>query len=120
KTWIEQLAGIPVDVDIASEFRYRKPPLSNQDVSIFISQSGETADTMAALAYAKSKGQTTLGVVNVPNSSLARDVQTVLMTKAGPEIGVASSKAFPTQLVVLAVLALKLAHERGQLSDQDL
>ncbi len=120
KTWIETLARIPVEVDIASEFRYRKPPVMDDGVSLFISQSGETADTMAALNYVKSQGQHTLGVVNVANSSLARSVDTPLMTYAGPEIGVASSKAFSTQLVVLAVLALKLAHGRGLLTDQDL
>ncbi len=120
KTWIERLANIPVEVDIASEFRYRQPPLSANDISLFISQSGETADTLAAHAYAKSQGQSTVGVVNVPNSSLAREVETTLMTKAGPEIGVASSKAFSTQLVVLAILTLKIAHDRGTLSDEDL
>ena len=120
KTWIETLARIPVEVDIASEFRYRTPPLSKTDVSVFISQSGETADTLAAHTYAKETGQSTLGIVNVPGSSLARDVSVKLMTHAGPEIGVASSKAFSTQLVVLAVLALELAYKRDQITTQEL
>ena len=120
KTWIETFAKVPVEVDIASEFRYRMPPLSANDISIFISQSGETADTLAAHQYAQSQSQKTVGIINVPNSSLARDVTAPLMTKAGPEIGVASSKAFSTQLVVLAALSLKIAYERGHLSDADM
>lgn len=120
KHWIESMAHISVDVDIASEFRYRQPPLPENGVAVFISQSGETADTLAAQNYAASKNQRTIGIVNVPNSSLARAVETSLMTHAGPEIGVASTKAFSTQLCVLAVFALALAHRRGYLSDDQL
>lgn len=123
KTWIEKIARIPVEVDIASEFRYGQPPLSQsgsqQGVSLFISQSGETADTLAAHEYAVSQGQQTLGIINVPNSSLARAVHTPLMTYAGAEIGVASTKAFSTQLCVLAAFALHLAQARGLISDQE-
>lgn len=120
KYWIEQIARIPVDVDIASEFRYRQPPMPKEGIALFISQSGETADTMAAHEYAISEGQQTLGIINVPNSSLARAVHTPLMTYAGPEIGVASTKAFSTQLCVLAAFALHLAHERGLVSSEQL
>ncbi len=120
KHWIEQVARISVEVDIASEFRYRKPPMPQGGVALFISQSGETADTMAAHDYAISEGQQTLGIINVPNSSLARAVHTPLMTYAGPEIGVASTKAFSTQLCVLAAFALQLAHERGLVSSENL
>ena len=120
KYWIEQIARISVEVDIASEFRYRQPPLPKEGVALFISQSGETADTMAAHEYAISEGQQTLGIINVPNSSLARAVHTPLMTYAGPEIGVASTKAFSTQLCVLAAFALHLAHAKGLVSSEKL
>ncbi len=120
KHWLEKVARISVEVDIASEFRYRQPPLSKDGVSLFISQSGETADTMAAHAYAKAEGQQTIGIINVPNSSLARAVNVPLMTYAGPEIGVASTKAFSTQLCVLAALSIYLAHQKGMITDADL
>lgn len=116
KYWIETMARLPVDIDIASEFRYRQPPLAPKGLAIFISQSGETADTLAAQAYAKSQGQYCVGIVNVPHSSLARAVDHVLMTHAGPEIGVASTKAFMTQLGVLACLALFLGQRQGTLT----
>lgn len=113
--WFEDLARLPVDIDIASEFRYRQPPLCDKGVSLFISQSGETADTLAAHAYAQEQGQKTIGIVNVPHSSLARHVTSCILTHAGPEIGVASTKAFTTQLMVLAILALDAAHQRGHM-----
>lgn len=116
KYWLETIARIPVEVDIASEFRYRQGPLPDKGVAIFISQSGETADTLAAHAYAKSCGQHTIGIINVFQSSLAREVDTVMYTHAGPEIGVASTKAFTAQLSVLAVLTLQLALQRGAIT----
>jgi glucosamine--fructose-6-phosphate aminotransferase (isomerizing) len=118
KYWLEQMAKIPTEVDIASEFRYRTPPLPEKGLAIFISQSGETADTLAAHAYAKSQGQYCLGIVNVPQSSLARAVDISLLTQAGPEIGVASTKAFTTQLSVLACLTLAFAQAKSTLSSQ--
>lgn len=118
KYWFEQIARLPVEIDIASEFRYRMPPLDVAGVSLFVSQSGETADTLAAFQYAHSQGQRTLGIVNVPTSTLARSVDVFLTTQAGVEIGVASTKAFTTQLMCLALLALHVAYERGHL-DQD-
>jgi glutamine---fructose-6-phosphate transaminase (isomerizing) len=117
--WLEKLARIPVELDVASEFRYREPPVRKGDLAIFISQSGETADTLAALRYAKSQGLHTLSVVNVPTSTIARESETVLPTLAGPEIGVASTKAFTCQLMVLAALAVKAGKARGVLSDSD-
>ncbi len=117
--WLEKLARIPVELDVASEFRYREPPVRKGDLAIFISQSGETADTLAALRYAKSQGLHTLSVVNVPTSTIARESETVLPTLAGPEIGVASTKAFTCQLMVLAALAIKAGKARGVLSDTD-
>ena len=119
KYWIERLARLPVELDVASEFRYREAPLRKGDLAIFISQSGETADTLAALRYAKSQGVHTLSVVNVPTSTIARESETVLQTLAGPEIGVASTKAFTCQLMVLAALAVAAGKARGELSDQD-
>jgi glucosamine--fructose-6-phosphate aminotransferase (isomerizing) len=119
KYWFERLARIPVEVDIASEFRYREAPLRKGDLAIFISQSGETADTLAALRYAKAEGLHTLSVVNVPTSTIARESETVLQTLAGPEIGVASTKAFTCQLMVLAALAVAAGKARGELSDAD-
>ncbi len=113
KYWFERIARLPVDVDIASEFRYRGHDLPAGGLAIFISQSGETADTLAALRYAAAKGQHTLAVVNVPESSMARGADAVLLTQAGPEIGVASTKAFTTQLTVLACLAIHIAAKRG-------
>jgi glutamine---fructose-6-phosphate transaminase (isomerizing) len=119
KYWFERLARVPVELDVASEFRYREPPLHKSDLAIFISQSGETADTLAALRYAKSQGLHTLSVVNVPTSTIARESETVLPTLAGPEIGVASTKAFTCQLMVLAALAVAAGKARGALSDAD-
>src|SRR3989449_4678228 len=119
KYWFERFARVPVEVDVASEFRYREAPLRKGDLAIFISQSGETADTLAALRYAKAAGVHTLSVVNVPTSTIARESETVLQTLAGPEIGVASTKAFTCQLMVLASLAVAAGKARGQLSDTD-
>lgn len=116
KYWFERLAHIPVDVDIASEFRYREAPLRKGDLAVFISQSGETADTLAALRYAKEKGAHTVSVVNVPTSTIARESETVLPTLAGPEIGVASTKAFSCQLMTLAAFAIAAGAERGEIS----
>jgi len=113
KYWIEQLARIPVEVDIASEFRYRMPAMGKNGMALFISQSGETADTLAALRYCRAQGQHILSLVNVPESTIARESDAVLFTAAGPEIGVASTKAFTTQLVVLACLALVLGRCRN-------
>jgi glucosamine--fructose-6-phosphate aminotransferase (isomerizing) len=119
KYWFERLGRVPVELDVASEFRYREAPLRKGDLAIFISQSGETADTLAALRYAKSQGLHTLSVVNVPTSTIARESETVLPTLAGPEIGVASTKAFTCQLMVLAAIAVAAGKARGELSDAD-
>jgi len=115
KYWLEGLAKIPVEVDIASEFRYRGVEMPEKGVAIFISQSGETADTLAALRYCKGQGQQILSIVNVPESSIARESDAVLPTYAGPEIGVASTKAFTTQLVVLACFSVAMAKARGRI-----
>lgn len=117
KYWFETLAGLPCDIDVASEFRYREPPLSPDSWFIAISQSGETADTLAALHYAKPRVARSVGLVNVGTSAIARDSDVALPTLAGIEVGVASSKAFTCQLAVLAVLALKAAHDRGRIDD---
>ena len=119
KYWFERLGRLPVELDVASEFRYREAPLRKGDLAIFISQSGETADTLAALRYAKEQGVHTLSVVNVPTSTIARESETVLPTLAGPEIGVASTKAFTCQLMTLAALAVAAGKARGELSDDD-
>jgi glucosamine--fructose-6-phosphate aminotransferase (isomerizing) len=119
KYWFERFARLPVEVDVASEFRYREAPVHKGDLAIFISQSGETADTLAALRYAKSEGAHTVAVVNVPTSTIARESETVLQTLAGPEIGVASTKAFTCQLMVLASLAIAAGKARGELSEED-
>jgi glucosamine--fructose-6-phosphate aminotransferase (isomerizing) len=119
KYWFERLSRVPVELDIASEFRYREAPLRKGDLAIFISQSGETADTLAALRYAKAEGVHTLSVVNVPTSTIARESETMLPTLAGPEIGVASTKAFTCQLMVLAAIAVAAGKARGELSDAD-
>jgi len=111
--WIEQLARVPAPIDIASEFRYRAPPLGKDGAALFISQSGETADTLAALRFTKAAAQHTLAVVNVPESTMAREADAVMPTHAGVEIGVASTKAFTTQLVTLACFAIALARARG-------
>ena len=116
KYWIERLAHIPVDVDIASEFRYREAPIRKGDLAIFISQSGETADTLAALRHARDKGAHTVSVVNVPTSTIARESEIVLPTLAGPEIGVASTKAFTCQLTALAAFAVAAGAARGEIS----
>lgn len=118
KYWFEQIARVPVECDIASEFRYRSVDMAENGLAIFISQSGETADTLAALRYAKSQNQHTLVVVNVAESSMVREADAVLLTHAGPEIGVASTKAFTTQLTVLACLAVATAKRRGTISDE--
>lgn len=117
--WIEQLARIPVDADVASEFRYRDPPLPEGGAAILVSQSGETADTMAALKLLREKGQRVLAVVNVPESSMARESCGTVLTVAGPEIGVASTKAFTAQLAVLACLAIGFGRARGTLSPEE-
>ncbi|MDT3686808.1 MAG: glutamine--fructose-6-phosphate transaminase (isomerizing) [Pseudorhodoplanes sp.] len=119
KYWFERYARIPVEIDIASEFRYREAPLRKGDLSIFVSQSGETADTLASLRYAKQQGQHVLSVVNVQSSSIARDSDVIMPTLAGPEIGVASTKAFTCQLSVLACLAIAAGRVRGALSAED-
>ncbi|MBX9898634.1 MAG: glutamine--fructose-6-phosphate transaminase (isomerizing), partial [Qipengyuania sp.] len=115
KYWFEQFARVPVDIDVASEFRYRDPVLEEGGLALFISQSGETADTLAALRHCKLAGQTIAVVVNVPTSSMAREADLLLPTHAGPEIGVASTKAFTCQLAVLAALAAHLAVRKGRM-----
>ncbi|MBM3617142.1 MAG: glutamine--fructose-6-phosphate transaminase (isomerizing) [Alphaproteobacteria bacterium] len=119
KYWIEKYAKVPVEIDIASEFRYREPILDKGGLSLFISQSGETADTMAALRMCKQLGQHTLSIVNVPSSSMAIESDAALFTYAGPEIGVASTKAFTTQLTTLACFVLALAQARGALPKEE-
>ena len=118
--WLESLTRLPVAIDVASEFRYREPVMAPKGLAIFISQSGETADTLAALRYAKSQQQQTLAIVNVPESTMAQEASTVLATHAGPEIGVASTKAFTTQLTVLACLALAIAEARRTVTSGDM
>jgi len=116
KYWVEQFARVPVDIDVASEFRYREPILEPGGLALFISQSGETADTLAALRHARSQQQRIAVVVNVPTSSMAREADLLLPTHAGPEVGVASTKAFTCQLAVLAALAGNLARAKGLLN----
>nr|NUR38217.1 glutamine--fructose-6-phosphate transaminase (isomerizing) [Sphingomonas sp.] len=118
KYWIERFAGIRVEVDVASEFRYRDPVLLPNTLGIVISQSGETADTLAALRHMKEKGVQTAGIINVPTSSMAREVDLLLPTHAGPEVGVASTKAFTCQLAVMAALSAYLARAKGRLNRQ--
>ncbi|WP_374385196.1 glutamine--fructose-6-phosphate transaminase (isomerizing) [Dongia sp.] len=113
KYWLESVARLPVELDVASEFRYRQAPMDPNGAMLVISQSGETADTLAAMRYGKSQGQKIIAVLNVPESTIGRESDVVLHTLAGPEIGVASTKAFSTQLVVLACLALATARARG-------
>ncbi len=115
KYWIEQIARIPVDIDVASEFRYREAPIEAGGLTIVVSQSGETADTLASLRYAKAQGQHILSVVNVASSTIARESHVLAPTLAGPEIGVASTKAFTCQLAVLAALAVAFGRARGVL-----
>src|SRR5262249_49903302 len=117
KYWFERFARLPVEVDVASEFRYREAPVGDADLAIFVSQSGETADTLASLRYAKEQKQHILSVVNVPNSTIARDSDLAVPTLAGPEIGVASTKAFTCQLTALASLALAAGRAPGVLSE---
>ncbi|ASR51632.1 MAG: glutamine--fructose-6-phosphate transaminase (isomerizing) [Blastomonas fulva] len=119
KYWIEQLARVPVEVDVASEYRYRDPVLSPGMLGVVVSQSGETADTLAALRHMKAGEVTTAGIINVPTSSMAREVDLLLPTHAGPEIGVASTKAFTCQLAVMAALAVNLARAKGRLSQAE-
>jgi glutamine---fructose-6-phosphate transaminase (isomerizing) len=117
--WFEQFARVPVDLDVASEFRYRAPVMEPGGLALFISQSGETADTLAALRHARAEGQVVAVVCNVPTSSMAREADLLLPTHAGPEIGVASTKAFTCQLAVLAALAANLAKAKGRMSDAE-
>jgi glucosamine--fructose-6-phosphate aminotransferase (isomerizing) len=116
KYWIEQIARMPVEIDVASEFRYRMAPMPPGGVALFISQSGETADTLEALRYCRRQGQTILSIINVVESTIARESDAVFYTKAGPEIGVASTKAFTTQLVVLACLTISIAEAKGSIA----
>ncbi|HEX2752951.1 MAG TPA: glutamine--fructose-6-phosphate transaminase (isomerizing) [Alphaproteobacteria bacterium] len=118
KYWLEQIARIPVEVDIASEFRYREAPMPKGGAAIFISQSGETLDTLEALRYAKRQGQSITSILNTIESTIERESDSVLRTLAGPEIGVASTKAFTTQLTTLACLTVALAHKKGVISDE--
>ncbi len=118
KYWIESLARIPVEVDVASEFRYRRIAMPAGGAAVFISQSGETADTLAALRYCRAQGQHIVSIVNVPESTISRESDAVLQTCAGPEIGVASTKAFTTQLTVLACLAIAIARGRGTVNPE--
>ncbi|MEE9429134.1 MAG: glutamine--fructose-6-phosphate transaminase (isomerizing) [Paracoccaceae bacterium] len=117
KYWFENIARLPVEVDVASEFRYREPPIPARTLAIFVSQSGETADTLAALRYMSGKAKTVAAIVNVPESSIARESDIAFPILAGTEIGVASTKAFSCQLVVLAIMAIKAAHDRGEIDD---
>jgi glucosamine--fructose-6-phosphate aminotransferase (isomerizing) len=118
KYWIEQIARMPVEIDVASEFRYRAAPMPPGGVALFVSQSGETADTLEALRYCRSQGQTIMSIINVVESTIARESDAVFYTKAGPEIGVASTKAFTTQLVVLACLTIAIAQAKGSITPE--
>ncbi len=120
KYWFEQIARLPVEIDIASEFRYREPPVAANTAALFVSQSGETADTLAALRYTQGKAARIISVVNVPESSIARESDTILPIHAGAEIGVASTKAFTNQLGVLLCIAIKAGFDRGHLGADDL
>ena len=117
--WIEKLAGIPVACEIASEYRYRHPVAPTGGTAIAISQSGESLDTLMAMRHAAEQGMDTIGIVNVPQSTIAREADTIMPTRAGPEIGVASTKAFTAQLTVLLSLAIALGHAKGNLSDEE-
>src|SRR6185312_4501256 len=119
KYWFERIARLPVDIDIASEFRYREMPISKNSAAIFISQSGETADTLASLRYCRKAGVPIGAIVNVRESTIARESDVVLPTLAGPEIGVASTKAFTCQLSVLASLAVRAGVARGTVSPDE-
>jgi glucosamine--fructose-6-phosphate aminotransferase (isomerizing) len=118
KYWMEQIARMPVEIDVASEFRYRAAPMPPGGVALFVSQSGETADTLEALRYCRAQGQTILSIINVVESTIARESDAVFYTKAGPEIGVASTKAFTTQLVVLACLTIAIAEAKGSITPE--
>lgn len=120
KYWFEQIAGLPAEIDIASEFRYRDPVLSPNSMAVFVSQSGETADTLAALRHVSEKVAKVVSVVNVPTSSIARESDLSLPIHAGIEVGVASTKAFTCQLTVLALMALKAGRDKGRISDAEL
>ncbi|MBZ6378782.1 glutamine--fructose-6-phosphate transaminase (isomerizing) [Pacificimonas flava] len=115
KYWIEQFARVPVEVDVASEYRYRDPVMEEGQLALFISQSGETADTLAAMRHCAEAGLTTAGIINVPTSTMAREADLLMSTHAGPEIGVASTKAFTCQLAVMAAFATNLARAKGRL-----
>ena len=117
KYWIERFARLPVEIDVASEYRYREAPVDDGGLTIVVSQSGETADTLASLRYVKERGSKTVGVVNVPDSSVARLTDALAPTLAGPEIGVASTKAFTCQLAALAALAIGLGKARGTVNE---
>ena len=117
KYWLERYARVPVEIDVASEFRYREPPLEKGGLALFITQSGETADTLATLRYCKSQGQRIASIVNVRTSTIARESHVVLPTLAGPEIGVASTKAFTCQLSALACLTIAIGRARGTISE---
>lgn len=117
KYWFEQVTRLPVEIDVASEYRYREPPIPARTLALFVSQSGETADTLAALRYCEGKAERIVSVVNVPESSIARESDLVLPIRAGVEVGVASTKAFTCQLTVLLMLALKAAHARGEIDE---
>jgi glutamine---fructose-6-phosphate transaminase (isomerizing) len=119
KYWFERFARLPVEIDVASEFRYREAPFSPGNLALFVSQSGETADTLATLRYAKEQKQHILSIVNVPTSTIARESDVVMPTLAGPEIGVASTKAFTCQLAALLCLAIAAGRARGVISDED-
>ncbi len=119
KYWFERFARVPVEIDVASEFRYREAPFAPGNLALFVSQSGETADTLATLRYAREQGQHVASIVNVPTSTIARESDVVLPTLAGPEIGVASTKAFTCQLSVLACLAIAAGRARGTLSEEE-
>ena len=118
--WFEGLAGLPCEIDVASELRYREPPVTPGTMAVLVSQSGETADTVAALRYMRGRAARIVSIVNVPESTIARESDAALPIHAGPEIGVASTKAFTGQLVVLALMALRAARERGRLDDASL
>ena len=118
KYWFERYARLPVEIDVASEFRYREAPMDEGDLAIFVSQSGETADTLASLRYARAQKQHVISIVNVPTSTIARESDLVLPTLAGPEIGVASTKAFTCQLAVLACFAIAVGRARGVLNEK--
>jgi glucosamine--fructose-6-phosphate aminotransferase (isomerizing) len=119
KYWFERFARLPVEIDVASEFRYRNAPYEKGNLAMFVSQSGETADTLATLRHAKAEGQHVLSIVNVPTSTIARESNVVLPTLAGPEIGVASTKAFTCQLAALVCLAIAAGRARGVLTEED-